>query len=220
MDKLKLIKEQESLAKKLVLKDEFEDTNLIAGASSIYSHDSIISSIIIFDKKQKKVIEKKFSVEKATFTYHKDFISYRECPNLMKAFHMLRTKPDVMFVEGDGILHPRRMGLASAFGLFTDLPTIGVNSSLLFGKREGDAVYDNKEILAKLLETKQNAKPIFVSQGHKISLSTALEITKEQLQGHKLPEPLYLAHKYATKIKNKFKDKISNKEEIQQEQLA
>ncbi|MBS3136991.1 endonuclease V [Candidatus Woesearchaeota archaeon] len=201
MDKSRLIQEQKALAQKLILTDAIEESAIIAGASSVYTHDTIISVIIVYDIKENKVIEKKFTVEKEAMPFHKDFICYRECSSLIKTFHALKNKPSLVFIEGVGILHPQKMGIASYFGLFADIPTIGVSSTKNFGMQEGDAVYYNKEILAKILITKENARPIYVSQGHKISLSTAIEKTKSFLLGHKLPEPVYLAHKYAAKIK-------------------
>ncbi|MBI5393352.1 endonuclease V [Candidatus Woesearchaeota archaeon] len=205
MDKYKLIQEQKALAQKLILTDAIEESNLIAGASSVYTHDTIISVIIIYDIKENKVIEKKYTIEKEAMPFHKDFISYRECPALIKTYHALENKPMIVFVEGDGVLHPNKMGVASYFGLIADIPTIGVSSIKSFGVQDGDAIYHDKEIFAKILITKENARPIYVSQGHRISLSTAVEKTKTFLLGHKLPEPVYLAHKLAAKIKGGLK---------------
>jgi deoxyribonuclease V len=205
MDKYKLAQEQKALAKKLILTDTIEESNknsnLIAGASSVYTHDTIISVVITYDLKENKTIEKKFTIEKTAMPFHKDFICYRECPALLKTFQSLKNKPSLVIVEGDGILHPNKMGIASYFGLFADIQTIGVSSSKSFGRQEGDAVYHEKEILAKILMTKEKANPIYISQGHRISLSAAIEKTKALLIDHKLPEPLYLAHKFAAKIK-------------------
>ncbi len=205
--------EQQTLAKRLVLTDAIEESNLLAAASVIYSHDMIISVIIVYDTKEQKVIEKRYCVEKAKFSYHKEFVGYRDSAVMMKTFQLLKNKPSIIFVEGEGICHPRRMGVASYFGLLVDRATIGISTNHLFGKIEGDAVYDNKEILAKIIETKERANPIYVSQGNKISLSTALEITKRYLKGNKLPEPLYLAHKYAAKIRSAVKDEITGRAE-------
>ena len=99
------------------------------------------------------------------------------------------------------------MGIASYIGLLTDIPAIGVSSNQLFGHKNGDTVSIGKEVVAKIIFSKEKANPLFVSPGNKISLKTAVELVKEYLKGHKLPEPLHEAHKLAVKLKHSLKEK-------------
>ena len=91
--------------------------------------------------------------------------------------------------------------MASHIGIALDKPTIGVSKRLLHGEVKEGKVYDNGHVIGFELETKENGKPIYVSPGHKVSLNTALQLIKENLKGHKMPEYLHLAHKLTNKIK-------------------
>lgn len=205
MDLQKLRNEQKKLADKLLLVDNLEATTVIGGIATIYNADNIMVSIIIYNEANKKVIEKVSAEDKVAMQHSPEFVCFRDGPTIMKAYQELTKKPDFFFVEGTGILHPQKMGVASYIGLLTDTPTIGISAKQIFGHKAGDTIILNKEVVAKIIPTKEKANPIYVSQGHKISLRTAIELTKKYLVGHKLPEPLYIAHKYAVKMKQKSK---------------
>ncbi|MBI3032722.1 endonuclease V [Candidatus Woesearchaeota archaeon] len=198
----KLRNEQDKLAEKLLLVDNIECSSLIGAIATMYSGEMIITAIVIYDAAKKVVIERVSASQEAAFKHSPEFICFREGPTVMMAYEKVTKKPDFFFIEGTGILHPRKMGTASYIGLLTDTPTIGVSSKQLFGQKTGDTVVVHKEVVAKIIPTKEKAKPLYVSQGNKISLKTAVELTKQYLQGHKLPEPLYIAYKYAVKIKH------------------
>lgn len=206
MDLEKLRNEQNRLADKLLLVDNIEGNTLIGAIATMYSGETIITAIIIYDTAKKAVVERVSASQEAALQHSPEFICFREGPTVMKAYEKITKKPDFFFVEGTGILHPRKMGAVSYIGLLTDMPTIGVSSKQLFGQKTGDTVSINKEVVAKIIPTREKANPLYISQGHKVSLKTAVEITKQYLQGHKLPEPLYIAHKYAVKIKQKLKE--------------
>ncbi len=205
MDIEKLRNEQKKLADKLLLVDNLEASTIIGAITTIYSADKIIITIIIYDEIKKKVMETVSAEDQAIMQHSPEFVCFRDCPTIMKAYQQLNKKPDFFFVEGTGILHPQKMGVASYIGLLTDTPTIGISAKQIFGHKAGDTIILNKEVVAKIIPTKEKANPIYVSQGHKISLKTAIELTKKHLLGHKLPEPLYIAHKYAAKMKQKLK---------------
>lgn len=206
VDIVKLKREQTELAKKVVLKDSFEEINLVAGADQVAFNDDIISCIVVCDYKTMKVVEEQYAVEKATIPYIPGYLGYREVPVAIKAFHKLENKPDVVLFDANGILHPRRFGAASQFGLLADVPTIGVAKSLFCGEKQEDKVIFDKEIRAIEIKTKDYSKPVYVSPGHMISLRTSAEIVKRCLIGHKLPEPMFLAHKYCNKVKKNLKE--------------
>ncbi|OYT41386.1 endonuclease V [Candidatus Pacearchaeota archaeon ex4484_26] len=205
-----LEQEQEKLAKLVIEKDKinFENLHFIGGVDATTAAKEIIGSAAIINP-DFEVIEQKYSTKKASFPYLSGFLAYRELPALISAYKKLETKPDVVFVSGHGVLHPRYCGLASHFGLATDSITIGVAKDLLVGEVKKDKVYLNGKVKGMLVETKKASKPIVVSVGHNISLATAVELTKKfSREPHKFPEPLTQAHKYANSIKNELRRKV------------
>lgn len=138
------------------------------------------------------------------FPYIPGLLSFREIPLLMKAWEKLATKPDVLVVDGVGIAHPRRLGIASHLGLILNVPTIGCAKSVLTGRYDepenvlGTFSYlrDSKttEIIGAALRTKLNVKPVFISPGHRITLSESLELIRASIRKHRLPEPTRRAH--------------------------
>ena len=202
MDIRKLEEEQIKLAKKVIVKDDFEKTERIAGVDQAFANGNVISGIVVCSYKDLNLIEKKYAVVKAKFPYISGFLSYRESPAIIEAFNQLENKPDILIVDGNGILHPRRIGMASHVGILLDIPTIGVAKRLIAGEVREGTVYIEKEARGYELATREHSKPLYVSPGYKVSLKTSLEIVKKCIKfPHKLPEPLYLAHRYANKIK-------------------
>ncbi len=206
----RLAAEQEALARKVSLKDAFNPSKLrlVGGVDQAFLNGKIISSAVTCNPDM-ELVERRFHVEEECFPYMPGFLSYREAPCAVKAFEKLKEKPELLFVDGNGVLHPRRIGFASHVGLLLDTPTIGVAKKLLLGAvgifKDGVAeVTLNGELLGFAVYTKEHAKPVYVSPGHKVSFETALECFKKALKGHKLPEPLHLAHKNANKVKKRL----------------
>ena len=200
LDKLK--EEQLKLAKKVILKDDFEKLELIGGVDQSFYKDEVISAIVVCDCKTMEVKEKVFAVVKAKVPYISGFMAYREGPAISEAYAKLQNKPDIMIVDGNGILHPRKIGIASHIGILLDQAAIGVAKQLLLGEVKNSKVYVDKEIRAELITTREHSKPIYVSPGHKITLKTSVEVVKSCIKfPHKLPEPLHLAHRYANEIR-------------------
>lgn len=203
LNKLKELKEEQlKLAKEVITKDEFKEFELVGGVDQVYIEDKkVISAIVVIDKKG-KIIEKKYSVKDLTFPYVPGFLLYREGPVIVDVYSKLKNKPDILMIDANGILHPRGIGMASQIGLMLDCITIGVAKNLFCGKEKGNEIYVGNGVMGIKVATKEHAKPIFVSPGHKISIKSAVKIVKEFLiEGKKLPEPIRLAHKYANKIK-------------------
>ena len=205
VDFTKLKEEQLKLAKKVVTKDSFEKLELIGGADCAFNQDNVIAAIVVCDYKTMEVKEKVFAVAKAKVPYLQGFLAYREGPAISEAYAKIENKPDVMIIDGNGILHPRRIGLASHIGVLLDIVTIGIAKQLLVGEVKGNVVYVDKEARAEMVVTREHSKPIYVSPGHKISLKTSVEVVKGCMRfPHKLPEPLQLAHRYANEIREKI----------------
>ncbi|MES2712496.1 MAG: endonuclease V [Pseudomonadota bacterium] len=131
---------------------------------------------------------------RARFPYVPGYLSFRESPALVAAWARLNRKPDLLFVDGQGIAHPRRMGIASHLGVLLDVPTIGVAKSRLVGEIEGDRVMLRGEAVAALVTLRPRANPIHVSPGHRISLETAVDWVRRVATGHRLPAPTRAAH--------------------------
>jgi deoxyribonuclease V len=138
------------------------------------------------------------------FPYIPGLLSFREIPMLMNAWEKLETKPDILVVDGTGIAHPRRLGIASHLGLMLDLPTIGCAKSVLIGRYEEpenepgatSPLIDPKtnDIVGAALRTKKNVKPVFISPGHRITLLEAVDLVRRCVRFHRIPEPTRLAH--------------------------
>ena len=110
-----------------------------------------------------------------------------------------------MIFDGNGILHPRKFGMASHMGVLLDITSIGIAKKLMIGDVKGNRVYVDKELRGEIIATREHSKPIYVSPGNKISLKTSVEIVKNCIKTpHKLPEPLHLAHRYANEIREKI----------------
>ena len=205
IDLNKLKEEQLKLAKKVVVKNSFEKLELIAGVDVAFNQNDAVSAIVVCDYRTMEVKERVFAVVKAKVPYIQGFLAYREGSAISAAYAKLENKPDIMIFDGNGILHPRRCGLASHMGILFDQASIGIAKQLLIGEAKDNKAYVDKEARAELVITREHSKPIYVSPGHKVSLKTSVEIVKNCLKfPHKLPEPLHLAHRYADEIREKI----------------
>jgi len=136
------------------------------------------------------------------FPYIPSLLTFREAPILIKAFSKLKTKPDLILVDGQGIAHPRWMGIAAHLGLLLDLPSIGCAKSRLYGADAALSV--DKGSVAPLIEegrtvgmivrTRAGVKPVYVSPGHKMDLDTSVKVVLSVSRGCRIPEPLRQAH--------------------------
>jgi deoxyribonuclease V len=197
--------EQRRLAKTLSLKDEFDFDNAtrFAGVDILVDTNNkrMIAAIVVLDEDLEPV-EEKYAQAKISFPYIPGFRAYRELPLMVEVFKKLEEAPDVIFVLGHGIAHPRGFGIASHFGLAISKPTIGIAKKVLVGEEKNDEIILNNKVLAKAVMTKQGSKPIYVSQGNMISLDTAVKITKKcAKEPHKLPEPIVKTRRYLDRIR-------------------
>lgn len=202
VDIRKLKQEQIKLAKKVKIKDDFEQVKHIGGVDQAFRENKIISVVTVLDYNTMELVEKKYAVLDVTMPYIPGYLSFRESPAIIEAFTKLEQRPDVLIVDANGILHPRRIGMASHVGIALDVPTIGVAKKLLLGEEKDGKIYVDKEVRAVKLDTKKKSNPVYVSPGHRISMNTAVKIIKHCVKPpHKLPEPVHLAHKIANKLK-------------------
>jgi deoxyribonuclease V len=206
IDTSKIEEEQKKLSKSVILKDSFDidEVRLIAGCEVTTLANQVICTIVVMSK-DLEMIEEKFVSIRAGFPYLSAFRAYRELPAMVECWEKLENIPDVIIVNGHGILHPRKFGLASHFGLSISKPVIGIADRLICGEVKDNKVYFDGKVLGEQLTTKQGSRPIFISPGHMISLKTSVELVKKLLkEPHKLPEPLDAAHRYANRIKDEL----------------
>ena len=211
IDTNKLKAEQLKLAKKVIISDKVKNVKLIGGTEQAFSNNNVLSAIVVCDAKGYSVLEEKNAIVEAKIPYISGYRFYREGPSIMEAFGKLEQKPDVLIINGNGILHPRRIGIASHIGILLDIPTIGVSKKLMIGEIKDNTIYVEKEARGYQIITKEHAKPIFISPGHMVSLKSSFEIIKSCIKyPHKLPEPLHLAHKFASNaMDNLAKGKVT-----------
>jgi deoxyribonuclease V len=201
--------EQKKLAKNLSLSDPFDFNNATRFAGIDIQTDmekkEITAVIVVLDENM-ETIEEKYAKARISFPYIPGFRAYREIPVIVKAFQKIEESPDIIFILGHGIAHPRSLGIASHLGLIIDKSIIGIAKNILHGDEENDKVFVKGKIVARKIITHQSSNPIFISPGNKISINTAVEITKRCVrEPHKLPEPLVKARRYLNKVKKEFR---------------
>ncbi|MES2623386.1 MAG: deoxyribonuclease V [Patescibacteria group bacterium] len=179
---------------------------LIGGADvsmNMFAKDGY-AGFVVLDYENLEMIDHAVVKDVIGFPYIPGLLSFREIPMLLKAWKELKTKPDVLVVDGVGIAHPRRLGIAVHLGLELGIPTIGCAKSVLTGEYEepgnnfGDFSYMHDkytgEVIGAALRTKKNVKPVFISPGNMITLDESIEIIKHCVKKHRLPEPTRFAH--------------------------
>lgn len=200
-----LKEEQLAAAHRVITTDEVREVKTIGGCDCAYANNTVIAAVVVCDEKL-SVIEKQTAAVETGFPYLPGLLYYREGNAIKSAFGKLKNKPDVLLVDGNGILHPLRCGLASHLGVELGQPTIGIAKTLLMGEEdEAGNIKVGKEIIGVEVREKEHAKPLYVSVGHKISLERAAEIVERTIRPpHKLPEPLHLAHRLADKARKEM----------------
>jgi len=184
---------------------------IIAGLDCAFSKDGkrIGAAVIIMSFPDLQVIETKTATAKVTYPYIPGLLSFREGPVCIKAVKQIENTPDVFLIDGQGIAHGRRLGLAAHLGLFFDKPTIGCAKSRLIGeydepkKEKGNytpLIYKGQQV-GSVVRTRTNVKPLFISVGNKCTLDDAVKITLACAKKYRLPEPTRLAHQAVTILK-------------------
>lgn len=184
---------------------------IVAGLDCAFSKDGkkILAIAVVTELPNFEIIETTRATRRVIFPYISGLLSFREAPVCIAAVKKLNSEPDLFIIDGQGIAHPRRLGLASHLGLFFNRPTVGCAKSRLIGSfeepplRKGTySLLKNKdEIIGAVLRTRTNVKPVFVSVGHKCTLKDAIDVTLSCTTRYRLPEPTRLAHQLVGKLK-------------------
>jgi deoxyribonuclease V len=198
MDCFELKREQTKLAPKIVLQDDFSKLQTVAGVACVPIGDKLLAYVVVLDMRTLQIKEKQSCVLDNPLPYRQGFLAYREMPAIIEAYNKLEEEPDMILVAASGILHPRRLGMASHLGLALNKATIGFTLKPMLGNVEQGKVMANGEFLGFEVKTREHANPLYVSPGHFVSFGTALRITEKTIvPPHKMPEPLHIAHKLA-----------------------
>lgn len=203
----KLRWEQKMLADQVLLEDSFKKVESVAGVDIAYSNNVAFGAYVLFDYNG-KIFEEHVIKMKVDFPYIPTYLAYREYPIIEKLIRKGESSPTVLMVDGNGILHPFKIGIATHVGLKLNISTIGAAKNLLCGKLKkmpdigqfSPVFYKGSVIGYGYRSTKH--KPIYISPGHKISLKTTVKIV-EHFCKNRIPEPLRRAHHLATMMRKK-----------------
>lgn len=209
---------QRELSQQLVLRNELPETVCwVAGVDVSYEkHGQLFyAAAVVLSFPGLEVQEEASAAGRVTFPYIPGLLSFRELPIVLQAFRRLRTVPDVVLADGQGIAHPRRLGIASHLGLWLDLPTIGCAKSRLCGehappgRRRGDWVplLAEGEEIGAVLTTRDGVKPLYISPGHRVDLPAAVDLVLACGRGYRLPEPTRRAHLLTNRLRQEAKER-------------
>lgn len=196
---------QNELRHRVKLENDFGEINIIAGVDVSYDIKSNLTKafIVLLDAKTLQQTASVTAQLPTTFPYIPGFLSFREIPAILEALKKLPQQPDLLMVDGQGIAHPRRLGIAAHLGVLTDMPAIGVAKSRLtgyskpVGENKGDSLplTHKGERIGTVLRSKNKVKPLYISPGHRVDFDTATMIVEQCLTKYRLPEPTRLADK-------------------------
>jgi deoxyribonuclease V len=202
---------QKQLSEKVQLIELKNHPKTIAGIDCALTKDGqrIVAAVVVLKPPSFELVEKASDIRKVTIPYIPGLLSFREAPACIAAAKKLKKTPDAFIIDGQGIAHPRRLGLAAHLGLFFNRPTIGCAKSRLTGTFEEPAfekssyslLKDKGETIGAVLRTRTNVKPVFVSVGNKCTLKDAVKITLACATKYRLPEPTRLAHQLVSKLR-------------------
>jgi len=199
-------------SRQVILRDGVRKPKTLAGVDVSYDDDDAYAAAVVINASTLEILEQQVVHVRIDFPYVPGYLAFREMPALLAALDSLRLKPDVLFVDGHGILHPARCGVASFVGLELGMPTIGVGKSYLVGEvtsgkmEVGDAapVKLDGRVAGYALRSSESKQPIYISPGNLITPMTALKIV-QMACSYRIPEPIRQADALASneKMKNK-----------------
>ncbi len=199
---------QQKLAGQILRQNGMSTPRFIAGVdiSGEGSTGQAKGAVVVLSYPELELAEVRIATGKPGFPYVPGLLSFREAPLIIAAFEKLSLLPDLVIVDGQGIAHPRRIGIASHLGLLLDIPTIGCAKSRLCGRHDevGEEagataeLVDKEEVIGVALRTHVGRIPVYVSIGHKIDLPGAIQWVLRCCRNYRLPEPTRLAHQAAS----------------------
>ncbi|MDE2860365.1 MAG: deoxyribonuclease V [Chloroflexota bacterium] len=197
---------QRELAARVVVRDEVTpEPRFVAGVdlSPPDANGEATAAAVVMELPSLSIVEVRLHRGVPAFPYVPGLLSFREAPLVLGALAKLSTPPDAILVDGHGMAHPRRFGLACHIGLLTGIPTVGCAKSILCGRPDGSLkpergshvpLVDRGEVIGAAVRTRDSVSPIYVSVGHRVSLERAVELTLAGCWRYRMPEPTRLAH--------------------------
>jgi deoxyribonuclease V len=202
---------QKELATRVDTSCSLPPPRTVAGADVSYDLGGrwLFAAVVVTRAATEEVLERSGIVAEARFPYVPGLLSFREAPAIIQAYEALEIRPDVLLVDGQGIAHPRRMGVASHLGLWLGVPTIGCAKSWLFGEHEEPGpdrgswtpLTDKGDTLGAVVRSRSRIKPLFVSPGHLCDLQSSIRIVLDACPKYRLPIPARLAHRFVNDLR-------------------
>jgi deoxyribonuclease V len=207
---------QNKLKERIKIQPLKKEVHTICGVDTAFDNNNNLSftALVLVSYPEIEILEEMYVVDKIQLSYIPGFLSFREGPSIVKALNRLTTQPDILMFDGQGIAHPRNMGIATHIGILFNIPSIGCAKSKLYGnynqvgKKKGDFSYLVSKDCNKIgvvLRTRDNVKPVFVSPGHLIDVKDSKKFVLGSAVKYKLPEPTRLADKLSKKAKKLLK---------------
>lgn len=200
---------QTELAPRIERVDRLLDkVRLVAGVDVAYAQppdERLFAAVVVLDADTREIVETSVWADRGEFPYQPGLFAFREIPPLLAAFDRIEHRPDLVICDGQGLVHPRRCGLASHFGLWLDIPTIGCGKTCLLGEYDEpnqprgsrSPLVDQGEVVGSVLRTQTGVKPLFISTGHRVSLATAEEWILRMAANFRQPDPIRHANSAA-----------------------
>jgi deoxyribonuclease V len=197
---------QSELRSRLILTWDERPVATIGGVDISVKTETARAAIVVLSYPDLKPLEGAIADAPLVFPYIPGLLAFREGPSVLAAWNELKNKPDLLMFDGQGIAHPRGIGIASQMGLWLERPTIGVAKSRLYGRHEevgpqrgdrADLLDKQGHIIGTVLRTREKTNPLYVSPGHWIDVENATQFVWKCSAGYRLPEPTRWAHKVA-----------------------
>ena len=206
---------QKDLSRKLVFRPPKKPIRILAAGEVAYRafEETTFAAVLLFRYPDLTLLESVSATGKTLFPYIPGLLTFREAPVLMQAFSRLSVKPDVILLDGQGVAHPRSMGIAAHLGFLLNLPSIGCAKSRLCGTYEEPglekgntaSLIDGERTIGTVLRSRTGVKPVFVSPGHRMDIATSIRIVLSLCHGYRIPEPLRQAHICVSRLRSNFK---------------
>lgn len=187
---------------------DLSSVNYVAGVDLAYSADDTITkaAIVVLSFPDLQLCDRAIALRPTTFPYIPGFLSFREVPAVLDAWEKLKICPDLLLCDGQGLAHPRRFGLACHLGVLTNIPAIGVAKSRFIGQHDPleenrgswQPLIDQGEIVGAVVRSRTGVQPIYVSIGHRLDLTTAIDYVLQCTPKYRLPETTRLADQLAS----------------------
>ena len=201
---------QMKLAAHVIRKNRLGTIKTVAGIDVGIKGDMACAAVVVLNFPGLDIAAQSTATRRVTCPYIPGLLSFREGPVILDALDRLDRKPDLLIFDGQGIAHPRCLGIASHIGLLSDLPSIGCAKSRLCGQYQEPGVergshvllMDHGETIGAIVRTRTGVKPVFVSIGHRVDLKTSIDVVLGCCKGYRLPETTRQAHRLASEWKN------------------